>query len=57
MCELCSELLSVGDDKELGRMVVELREALQRHIQRLRERYGSYPSLVERRTRNQIPRH
>ena len=23
MCELCSELLSVGDDKELGRIVVE----------------------------------
>ena len=52
---LCSELLSASDDKELGRIVVELREAMHRHIEQLRGRYGSYPFLVERRTRNQIP--
>jgi hypothetical protein len=52
---LCSELLSASDDKELARIVVELREALHRHIERLRARYGSYPFLEERRTRNQIP--
>ena len=52
---LCSELLSARDDKELGRIVVELREALHRQIERLRERYGSYPFVEERRRRNQIP--
>lgn len=52
---LCSELLSANDDKELARIIVELREALHRHIERLRARYGSYPFLEERRTRNQIP--
>jgi len=37
-------------------MLVELREALHQHIERLRARFADYPILVERRVRNGIPR-
>ena len=53
---LCSELLATADDEELRPILVELREALHQHIGRLRERFGSYPFLVERRTRNDTSR-
>jgi hypothetical protein len=51
---LCSELLAKRNDEELGPMLVELREALHLHIQRLRERFAAYPFFVERRARNDI---
>ena len=49
---MCSELLATKDDEEVWRIVVELREALRLHIERMRERFGAYPFLVERRARN-----
>ena len=49
---LCSELLAKKDDEEVGPILVELRHALHEHIERLRERFGIYPLLVERRARN-----
>lgn len=49
--KLCSELLAKGDD-EVGPILVELRQALHQHIERMRERFGSYPFLLERRARN-----
>ncbi len=52
---LCSELLAKRDDEEVGPILAELRHALHQHIERLRERFGVYPLLVERRTRNDIP--
>lgn len=52
---LCSELLTKKDDEEVGPILVELRHALHQHIERLRERFGTYPLLVERRARNDIP--
>ncbi len=52
---LCSELLASSDDEELGRIVIELRQALHRHIEWLRQRYGSYPFFVERRARKENP--
>lgn len=51
---LCSELLVPRGEAELRQIVVELRDTLQQHIKRLRERFGSYPYLVERRARNDI---
>ncbi len=52
---LCSQLLAITDDEELRPILIELREALHQHIERLRERFGAYPLLVERRARNDIP--
>jgi hypothetical protein len=52
---LCLELLAKKGDEEVGPILVELREALHLHIERMRERFGAYPFLVERRTRNYSP--
>jgi hypothetical protein len=52
---LSQQLLAAEKDKELRPMVVELREALHQHIQRLRARFADYPIVVERRVRNGIP--
>jgi hypothetical protein len=51
---LCSQLLAAKGDEETGPIVTELREALRRHIKHLRERFGAYPFLVERRARTDI---
>ena len=52
---LCAELLAATDDEEVRPIVVELRDALHQHIERLRERFASYPVFVERRAGNEIP--
>jgi len=52
---LSEQLLAAEEDKELGPMLVELREALHQYIQRLRTRLADYPIVVERRVRNGIP--
>lgn len=52
---LCSELLAKKDDEELRPILVELRDALHLHIERMRERFCSYPYLVERRAQNDRP--
>ena len=52
---LCLELLSKSDDAEVGPLLAELREALRQHIESLRKRFGGYPILVERRSREHIP--
>jgi hypothetical protein len=52
---LCSEVLATRDDEEVGPILVELRHALHQHVERLRERFGTYPLFVERRARNDIP--
>jgi len=51
---LCSELLAKRGNEEFGPILLELRDALHQHIERLRTRFGSYPWLVERRVRNDI---
>ncbi|MFZ0276987.1 MAG: hypothetical protein WA899_02825 [Candidatus Sulfotelmatobacter sp.] len=51
---LCSQLLAAEGDEESGPILIELREALHQHIERLRERFGAYPFLVERRARADI---
>ena len=51
---LCSQLLAAKGDEESGPILIELREALHKHIERLRERFGAYPFLVERRARTDI---
>jgi hypothetical protein len=51
---LCSQLLATKKDEEIEPLLVELREALRQHIERLRRRLGSYPFLVERRQRSDI---
>jgi hypothetical protein len=53
--KLCSEVLAHKGDEEFGPIIVELREALHQHIESLRERFGGYPILVERRARKDIP--
>ena len=52
---LSAQLLAVEEDQELRPMMVELREALHQHIERLRARFAAYPIVVERRVRNRIP--
>jgi hypothetical protein len=52
---LSAQLLAVEEDEELTPVLVELREALHQHIQRLRARLASYPIVVERRVRNGVP--
>ena len=52
---LCSEVLAKKGDEEFGPIIVELREALHQHIESLREHFGGYPVLVERRARKDIP--
>jgi len=52
---LSAELLAVEEDEELRPKLVELREALHQHIERLRARLASYPIVVERRLRNGTP--
>jgi len=52
---LCAELVATTDDAEVRQRLVELRKALHQHIERLRERFASYPVLVERRAGNKIP--
>ena len=51
---LCSQLLATKGDEESELIIIELREALHQHIERLRERFGAYPLLVERRARTDI---
>jgi len=53
---LCSELLTKKDESEVGPILEELRYALHQHIENLRERFGTYPLLVERRARTDMPR-
>jgi hypothetical protein len=52
---LCSQILAATTDEEIEPLLVELREALSQHIERLRRHLGSYPFVVERRNRNHIP--
>jgi hypothetical protein len=52
---LSQQLLAAEEDKEVGPMLAELREALHQHIERLRARFAAYPIVVERRVRNGIP--
>jgi hypothetical protein len=49
---LCSELLVTKSDEEVRPIIVALREALRLHIEHIRERFGAYPFLVERRARS-----
>jgi hypothetical protein len=51
---LCSQLLAAKGDEESGAILIELREALHKHIEHLRERFRAYPFLVERRARTDI---
>jgi hypothetical protein len=53
--KLSAQLLAAEEDEELRSMLVELREALHQHIERLRARLADYPIVVERRVRNGIP--
>jgi hypothetical protein len=52
---LSAQLLAVEEDEQLRPILVELREALHQHIQRLRTRLADYPIVVERRVRNGLP--
>jgi len=53
---LCTQLLAAKDDEEEFRSIlVELREALHQHIERLRARFATYPFVIERRVRNGAP--
>jgi hypothetical protein len=52
---LSQQLLAAEEDKELGPMLVELREALHQHIEHLRASLAGYPIVVERRVRNGTP--
>src|SRR5216684_6485925 len=52
---LSAQLLAADEDEELRPMLVELREALHQHIERLRARLANYPIVIERRVRNGIP--
>jgi hypothetical protein len=49
---LCTQILATNKDEEIGPLLVELRQALHRHIEGIRARLGNYPFVVERRVRN-----
>jgi hypothetical protein len=47
---LCTQILAAEEeDGDLAPMLVELRDALHQHIERLRAKLGNYPFLLERR--------
>jgi hypothetical protein len=50
---LCAQLLTKKNDEDLITTLVELRDALHEHIERLRLRFAEYPVMVERRAHNQ----
>jgi hypothetical protein len=53
---LCAQLLAAKDDEEkLRPLLVELRDALHQHIERLRARFAAYPFVIERRLQNGTP--
>lgn len=53
---LCTQLLTAKDDEqEFSSILVELRDALHQHIERLRARFATYPFVIERRVRNGTP--
>jgi hypothetical protein len=53
---LCTQLLAAKDDEEEFRSsLVELRDALHQHIERLRARFATYPFVIEQRVRNGTP--
>jgi hypothetical protein len=53
--KLCAELLAKRYEEDVSPIVVELQDALHGHIEHMRRRFGSYPFLVERRGRKDIP--
>jgi hypothetical protein len=48
---LCAQIVAANKDQEVTPLLVELRDALHQHIERLRTRLADYPSLAERRGR------
>lgn len=50
--ELCLQLFAAKDDQGLTSLIVELREALHRHVELFRARLREYPIVVERRVRD-----
>jgi len=48
---LCARILAGNDDDKELSLIVELRDALHQHVQRLRARVAEYPAAGERRTR------
>jgi len=44
---LCTQILATKDDDKLRPILVELRDALHQHIQRLRGRLREYPIVLE----------
>jgi hypothetical protein len=53
---LCSQVQAAKEDSEVTRLLIELREALHRHIEKMRATLTIYPFGVERRTRDGIPK-
>jgi hypothetical protein len=52
---LCSQVQAAKEDGEVTPLLIELREALHRHIEQMRGTLTAYPFVVERRSRNGIP--
>jgi hypothetical protein len=46
---LCAQLLAEQDEAKLAPLIVELRDQLHRHIERLRAKLLDYPVTIERR--------
>jgi CheY-like chemotaxis protein len=54
--ELCALLLEAKDDEPDAGLIVELRDALHRHIEQLRARVTEYPVAIERSIQSALPR-
>ena len=50
---LCAQLLAEQDEAKLTLLIVELRNELHQHIERLRAKFANYPVIIER--RNHFP--
>jgi hypothetical protein len=52
--KLCAQILVTEDDNQLTAIVIELRDSLRQHIQRLRMHLADYPLVVERRGQREV---
>jgi hypothetical protein len=51
---LCTRLQAAKEDSEFAPLLIELRDALHQHIEKIRRTLNAYPFVVERRARDGI---
>jgi DNA-binding NarL/FixJ family response regulator len=54
--ELCVEIVTTANDQKLEAALVELRDALRRHVEQFRARLAQFPTVSNRRLRDSMSR-